>query len=187
MSPENAPGDSRLTDDADASHMWFLCGIPGSGKTRFGKSLEAEGFFFIELEAPEQPDSEHKRLKRVWDQAWPTGNQSAFVDELKAMRQSVVVEWGFPVRCTSVVQSLKEAGMRIVWFKCTYEVARSGYIERRGEATLRWFEDQIGDIRRKCEEMAAALGPYELNVLNKDGSRRTAADLYEELRRPEPR
>ena len=185
MSQENDPADSGLTDDADASHMWLLCGIPGSGKTKFGEILEAEGFFFIELEAPEQPDSEHHHLKQVWDQSLPSG--TAFVDELKAMRRSVAVEWGFPVSCTSVVQSLKEAGMRIVWFKCTYEAARSGYIERRGEAALHRFEAQIGDIRRKCEEMAAALNPYELNVLDKDESRRTTADLYEELRRTEPR
>src|SRR6185437_12442345 len=86
--------------------LLLITGIPGSGKTTYGKRLERDfGFVHCDLETPQ-------RLNRLG--IHPAG----YIDELKGRDQNVVVTWGFvPDELqTGIVSQFRNAGFRLIWF-----------------------------------------------------------------------
>jgi thymidylate kinase len=89
------------------------------------------------------------------------------------------LEWGFPVNdaCLALVKSLKENGVRVVWFECPDEVALARYLER-GDLRLEHFDAQVSKIRENYGWIMGEVEPEIIEVLNRDGSARSIEELY---------
>jgi hypothetical protein len=108
---------------------------------------------------------------------WESGVQH-FVQVLESDREEAVLEWGFPVNCLALVKSLKENGVRVVWFECPDDEARERYLER-GDQPVEWFDAQVRSIRENYERIMEEVDPEIIDLLNPDGSDRSTEELYD--------
>ncbi len=118
----------------------LLSGIPGTGKSRFGRHLAREhGFAHYDLEC--YPHGwPHQELKSMWD-----ANRSAFVAQVRQHHDRIALDWGFPVSCLSWVEELQKCGVRLVWFDGDVAHARQVF-EQRGRAAE--FDVQVAGIQK---------------------------------------
>jgi hypothetical protein len=116
----------------------LLSGIPGSGKSRFGKYLrDKHGFHFIET------DFDPIELDVLC-----SGDIHDYVARWVKRYNHICVEWGFKPCLLSRVLSLKEQGASIFWFICDKEIARLNYFEAHNNdlmAACAWYK-QIYEI-----------------------------------------
>ena len=82
----------------------------------------------------------HPELKQTWDT-----DRRAFVSQLRKHHDRITLDWGFSVRCLSLVVELRECGVKLVWFDGDITRAREIFVQRGGIA-VEWFEKQIADI-----------------------------------------
>ena len=90
------------------------------------------------------------------------------------------MEWGFPVTdtCLALVKSLKENGVRVVWFECADNEARARYL-KRGDLPVELFDAQVAKIRENYERIMMEIEPEIIELLNPDGSGRSTEELYD--------
>jgi adenylate kinase family enzyme len=155
----------------------LVTGLPGCGKSTFVRyaSERRKGRDVILEELA--PDDE---LQRLWLSGLSKGDAKAFVRALRNHPREAVVEWGFPVNapCIAFIKSMKEHGVRVVWFECPDDEARVRYL-KRGDRPVEWFDDQLPTIRQNYEWIMGEVEPEIIEVLNPDGSARSTEELYD--------
>lgn len=124
----------------------LVTGIPGAGKTTIGDYLEKEkGFTHLDYEKP--------------------GFRKTAV-QAAAIQGSVVISWGFmPGTDDDEVQSLRNAGFKLVWFDGNRESARREFI-RRGTVAVMYLDIQMARIRRMD---LTHMGALVINTFDKNG------------------
>jgi len=89
--------------------LLLITGIPGTGKTTYSDKFAREyGFLHHDFE-----DQRTQTLNRF------NANPPQFIEELLSEKKSVVVTWGFGPDCERsvfLVQQLRNAGFKLVWF-----------------------------------------------------------------------
>jgi predicted kinase len=161
--------------------LLLLTGVPGSGKSTLARlACERRRAFLVILEEePVAGDVRGHELRRIWIRDLASGTAQAFVRAVRNDSREVVVEWGFPVtpQCIAFVKSMKENGMRLVWFECADDVARERFTSR-GTVSLEAFEAQIQAIRANYSAIMDEIQPEVIDVLNADGSARSPEALF---------
>jgi hypothetical protein len=120
----------------------LLAGIPATGKSEFARYLARDhGFAHYDMES--YPGGwPHPELKGKWDTDRP-----AFVAQVRQHHDRIILDWGFPVSCLSLVKELQAQGVQLIWFAGDVARAREAYVLRGGMAVTD-FDRQVEAIRR---------------------------------------
>jgi hypothetical protein len=158
----------------------LISGIPGAGKSYFGRWLEAHhGYVHVDVEKEGQLASHH--LTKAWNCCFSHPNVGPFVKVLHRLAEHVVVNWGFPPQFLDVVQRFKVAGLVPWWFDADHAAARRAFVAR-GDVPIQAFEIQMAAIREQWPRIEAAFRPNIVSTLNPDGSRLSADAIYKVMR-----
>ncbi|MBI2439663.1 MAG: hypothetical protein HYV45_03645 [Candidatus Moranbacteria bacterium] len=133
----------------------FICGIPGTGKTTIGNSLEKHyGFLHIDLEGPLFGEVENLSL--------------VFFERLVKNTNNIVITWGFPPEESSleIARYLKDNGFTCVWFDGNREAARSVF-KKRGTVSEDMFDIQVKSIDEK--NVLRKIRPLCYNTFQENG------------------
>ena len=99
-------------------------------------------------------------VKSSWDSMFAdTGTTRLFVDGLTRTGRFIVLDWGFPVGCLPIVESLKQAGVEIWWFDGDRDAARQSFI-KRGTVPVECLDIQMRDINREWPAIKQVFGDH---------------------------
>lgn len=163
----------------------FICGIPASGKSSFGKFLENKhGYFYIDMEHNPWPDENiHKIWDLIFQQLGDESRISSFLDSLETKGEKVVLDLGFVPNDAYywIVATLKKYGCRVIWFNCSYNIAKKRFLNRKTSPPLELFELQIERIKNNWGIIASMVDPEVVEVTAENGSDKTKIQIYEEI------
>ena len=137
----------------------FLAGLPGTGKTEFGKFLfEKYGFSHFDLEENNWPQSE---LREIWNQS-----RGDFIAKLKSKK--TILNWGFPASYSNWVKEILDNGFSFIWFTGKEECARKWFLKKKNDPLIENFDAQVHLIRQN--DLPRSLGyPFiQVNVFEDD-------------------
>lgn len=160
----------------------LLCGIPGSGKTAFGKYLhDKHGHTYTSLEGKEWED---KKMQSLWDNIFTAKRQhyavEKFVCYLHDNYENVVLDWGFSMDQMDVASSLRSESCYIVWFTCNIATARKRFLKRNKNSAT-YFDTQIKIIQENNKKIADRLKPKVIDVLKENRTDKTMEDIYSDF------
>ena len=166
------------------SRLLLLAGVPATGKSTFAGRLHAErGYFKFVLEEiiPARASKDEAEVWKLWQEAVQTSDASRLVKKLRNLPGPVVVEWGFPINqaCIRCVESMKQNGMRLLWFECPDDVARDRFVER-ATVPVAAFDIQMPRIRANYDSITA-LGPEIVDVISPQGMSKTVEEIEAEI------
>jgi len=130
----------------DTPTLVLLSGVPGTGKSTFGRWAEREhGVVHIDVE---QGGFDRFGLISAWRAICllPPPDVMSFVRELQRLGQPVLVDWGFPPAVLPLVRALHDAGLRAWWFDGDRAAARNAFIHR-DTVSLRALDSATGPAR----------------------------------------
>jgi hypothetical protein len=154
----------------------FLAGIPGSGKSTFGRWLQsAHGVLHIDAERDNKLVS--LGLKGAWDQGFVTGSFAEFTQAVHRLGAPVILDWGFPVGCLNAAIAIRSAGFSSWWFEADLQLARREFL-MRGDARAQSFDSQVLEINRNREAIDRAFHPNIIEVLSATGGRLAAEVIW---------
>jgi shikimate kinase len=162
----------------------FLCGMPASGKSEFGKYLQDKhGYTYIPMEEKVWPDN---KLRLLWNDVFNSPKRQynkveKFVCYLYDNYENVVLDWGFPMTHIPVVGLLKRQWCEIIWFVCGTTIARQRFIKRSGTEAVSKFDSQVKDIKENVQNIEKSLNPKVIDVLKEDKSSKTKDEIYMEF------
>lgn len=122
--------------------IFFIGGIPSSGKSWFGDWLEAHhGVVHVDAEIDQGRDLDAAGIHDVWDQTLRAPRYAvSLVTTLRAHTKPIVITWGFHPRYIEAVAEMKHAGMDASWFGGDWDAAR--VLHRRAGKSVIEFEAQ---------------------------------------------
>ena len=124
----------------------LISGIPACGKSTYGTWLEQKkGFVHLDVEKNEGAVLRSTGLQASWDAMFTTGSAAVFVDDLKELKQPIVLDWGFPPRYIEIVAALKTTRMELWWFDGDRMAAREAFLQR-GTLSAAAFKMQMESI-----------------------------------------
>ena len=120
----------------------LLSGIPATRKSTFARYLAGEhGFAHYDMECyPHRWP--HPELYGTWNSDRP-----AFVAQLRQLHDRIVLDWGFPPDCLSMVGELQACGVRLIWFGGDIACARKAF-KARGGRDVGCFDEQVANIQK---------------------------------------
>lgn len=161
----------------------FICGIPASGKSSFGKYLSDNyGYLFIDMENNWPDESLHAEWNTIFSVVRDELNVKNFISSISNKSKNTVLDLGFPVNETYlwIIPLLAKHGCRIVWFECEEGIAKKRYMARDNRP-IEWFETQMANIKDNWEKIKAEINPVRVNVLKPDKSSKTKQEVFKEL------
>jgi hypothetical protein len=162
----------------------LLSGIPGAGKTHFGKWLEkTHGYVHLDVEKDGAVTKAH--LLDAWNACIASADVAPFVESLNRLRGSVVVNWGFPPRFLDVIQRFKDEGLEPWWFDADPEAARRAFVAR-GDVPLQAFQTQMAAIQEGWRNIEATFRPNIITTLFPDDTRLPAEVIYKMMHEARP-
>jgi len=157
-------------------HYLLLSGIPGAGKSHFGRWLEdTQGYVHLDIEKDGCLTTHH--LIDAWNACFSSREVGSFVKSLHRVGERVVVNWGFPPRLLNVVQCFKAAGLVTWWFDADRDAAMRAFVARN-DVPIKAFEIQMAAIREQWPHIEATFRPNIINTLNSEGSRISPEAIY---------
>jgi hypothetical protein len=159
--------------------LLLLSGIPGAGKSHFGRWLEeTHGHLHLDVEKDGRLAS--NGLLDAWNNCFTTSGVGQFVRALQHLGDHVVVNWGFPPRFLNVVQGFKAAGLVPWWFDADHDAAKRAFVAR-GDVSIQAFEIQMTAIREEWSSIEATFRPNIIATLRADGSRIPPEMIHETM------
>jgi len=157
-----------------------LAGLPASGKSYFGQWAEKRfGVLHLDVEKGPLPLG----LDAFWHKCFEEADVTSFVESLRSLNRSVLINWGFPVSCLPIVNLLKSAGVTLWWFDADPDQARREFV-KRADVALAAFERQIADISREWRSIQTTFEPNIITTLAANGQRVAPAELFDHLFAP---
>lgn len=162
-------------------HDVFIAGVPATGKSWLGQWLaEEHGYIHIDAERDDGTDFDRVGIHRQWDELISTGRATKFVNAIRRLQNSVVVNWGFPTRYLYVVTALQAEGVNAWWFHAPRKLARQAFVARGGIDPI-YFDRQMADIEREWLLITSVFGRRIVEGLRSDGSQRTPEEIWGEI------
>lgn len=160
--------------------LLLLSGIPGAGKSHFGRWLEdTHGYVHLDVEKDGCLASHH--LVDAWSSCFASPDVGRFVKSLHRLGDRVVVNWGFPPRFLNVVQRFKAARLVPWWFDADHDAARRAFVAR-ADVPIRAFRIQMAAIQAQWANIEATFRPNIITTLMSDDSRLSVEAIYKETR-----
>lgn len=159
----------------------FVSGIPGCGKSTFGRWLEAEkNFAYV--------DMEHDGLKthgfrQSWDRFYDGTDTKTFIQALQTHPSSIVLDWGFPPSCVPIVQRIKDAGLAMIWLDGD-RLSTRHYFAQRGTVPVSEFDTQFANICKHWSAIEPLFGSNIIKVVHADGTRLSLDIIFTRIFRP---
>jgi hypothetical protein len=146
--------------------MALVSGIPGSGKSEYGRWLQRErGFIHLDLE---NGGMDRPELYSGWQQCVSTGLPAALVEAVDRLGAPVVLDWGFPPRFLPLVRSLHDAGVAAWWFDGDRAAARASFV-RRGTVPVEALDQQMQRLDAAWPGISEFYGARVVNVVSPGG------------------
>jgi hypothetical protein len=146
----------------------FVAGIPSTGKTHFGRWLQAEhGYLHIDAEVEGELD--RLGLREVWNIAVASQDCTRLASVLHTRGAPAVFNWGFPLVCLPIAAALKHAGFSSWWFEGDIAAARREHC-RLGKDTGA-FHTQLVAIQAHAAKITELFAPNILAVLDGNAGR----------------
>ncbi|TMA77890.1 MAG: hypothetical protein E6J74_42385, partial [Deltaproteobacteria bacterium] len=151
-------------------HEIFVAGVPATGKSWLGQWLaEQHGYVHIDAERAGGADLDRAGVHNEWDQLISTGRATKFVNAIRKLPSSVVVNWGVPTRYLYVISALQAEGVHTWWFHAPRNLARLAFVARGGIDPV-CFDRQMTDIEREWLLIKSVFGSRIVEGLRSDGS-----------------
>jgi hypothetical protein len=147
----------------------LLCGIPGAGKSTFGRWLRDErGYAYVDLEAkPDKPDSlDATAFREPWE-AFLRGSPSMLLQ--RATGRGIAFDWGFPITHLPVVTRLGQIGFIPWWFDGDRLVARHHFVQRN-TVPVENFDIQYANISAAWSSIIPLIGDRVVKAARTDGT-----------------
>jgi adenylate kinase family enzyme len=159
--------------------LFLIVGVPGTGKTTFGKALAATfGFVHSDLE-------DQLTLKRF------AANPTQFIADMVSGNRNVVT-WGFvpdPQQSVSIVLEFQTAGFKLIWFDRNRPTALKRFQERAkaesrsdAEFYLRMHEFYLQMHKIEASKIIDAIKPAVIDSFDAQGEFKSPTVLLEEMR-----
>lgn len=162
----------------------FICGIPASGKSTFGKYLKDNfGYFYIDMEH----EWFDENLHAIWNLIFVSFEENRirdFVNAVNAKSTNSALDLGFPLyndNYFKIIPKLKEFDCQIVWFNCDEEIAKQRFLKRPDSPSIETFNTQMRNIRNNWDKVLDLINPVVINVLKSDKSGKTVEEIYNDL------
>jgi hypothetical protein len=170
----------KLQDEEEIDRRGFelllIAGIPGTGKSTFGKWLQTEqGFVHIDLETDHL---DQMGLRKAWEAFWPSRDLSSFPNQLARLSKPVVLDWGFPPLLLSAVANLKSAGADLCWFEGDRISARALCVKTKGPSAAAAFDFQIARIASAWALIAPLFGKI-IQTVGPGGEIKQPAEVWD--------
>lgn len=161
-----------------AEPVLLISGIPGSGKSTFGRWLEeTRGFLHVDMEAR---GLDRHGLRPSWEQFLGDLSSQVFCGRLFDLPEPVALDWGFPVTCLLVVEALRRQGVRPWWFTGDRLFARINFLKTKGPDP-RPFDCQYADISAHWPAISPVFSDRIMRMVRQDGSCMPCDEVYREL------
>jgi adenylate kinase family enzyme len=145
----------------------FIAGIPGTGKTTIGNTLERDhGFKHINLEGS---DFEEFR-----------NNQNKTVNEWVSSKENIIISWGFAPQdfVTEVVLKLKSNEFKFIWFDGNRDAARKAF-NNRGDVSEELLNVQLERIDNY--DVIGKMNPVIYNTFQENGEFKKKEVIIQDL------
>jgi hypothetical protein len=154
----------------------LLTGIPATGKSSYGRWLEAnKGFIHLDLE---NAKPEHANLVGIW---WGICKGTNSVEAmLQEAGRPVAVDWGFPPHLYPWVQAAKDAGVSVWWFDGDRAAARESFIQR-DTVPVAALDVQMASIANYWPNIEPILGPSIIEAIKPDGSYEPLDAIFKQM------
>jgi hypothetical protein len=157
----------------------FLCGIPSSGKSTFGKWLqERKGFLHLDVQSPTNQDQRHwsGRFFKIHSPNAAT----SFAEDLLRLDCPVVLDWGFPPHCLDLARAFKGAGLKTWWLDGDRAAARRPFVER-GWMALKKLDFQLALLEQHWAEIKALVGANVIATIDPLGNFLPEEAIYQRM------
>jgi shikimate kinase len=155
----------------------LLSGIPGSGKSSYGRWLAAKKqFLHLDLE---EGDLKKFRLEELWNAFWSAG-RDGFVEALLDHAAPICLDWGFPPNCLPIVQRLIDAGVEGWWFEAKPQPAKKHFLRKRPLAEAD-FNKQVKNIEASRPEIMTLFQQHIIQALQADGTHVPCEEIYAQM------
>lgn len=150
----------------------LLSGLPGAGKTHLGTCLSRNhGYYHLDME-----DWPADFAKEIWDQ----GNIAAFVQQLDAVANNVVLSWGYPPSCLSTVREMRSLGVTTFWIDAPLIFCRRHWRPKEGQSGADFIR-QIAQIEASWSELNDFYGDHAISVASINFSHTPESQIIEEI------
>ena len=160
--------------------LLVISGVPGAGKSHFGRWLRSKGWRWIDNDKVASKPSKDV-IEASWLGVFGVGDATerikGFVNAARADATPTVLEFGFPVQLLPVVEAMRASGALAWWFTgdgptCLSDWRSSWHSEMPDEI---WWR-QYDAITREWPAIAQVYGP---NIIRTRLATRhmTAADI----------
>jgi hypothetical protein len=155
----------------------LLSGIPGSGKSCYGRWL-AKNKAYLHLDL-EHGDLEKHGLERLWDEFW-SSRSDRFIAALLENSCPICLDWGFPPRCLPIVQRLADAGIELWWFEADPQLAKKFLLDRATVSEAA-FNEQMANIEASRRAIMELFGQNVIRPFREGGARVPHEQIYAQM------
>jgi len=161
----------------------FLSGLPGCGKSHFGRWLAQEqGYLHIDFE------KDHAMLLRDF----PTQlfrfidirTPEPLIEALRAKGAPVVFNWGFPMSYLDVAEELGRL-LIPVWLWAEPARAKASFMHR-ADVPEAAFDRQMAAISTHSSKLESIFGPRRIQSILSDGAKVDCEALFSVIQRSVP-
>jgi hypothetical protein len=158
-----------------AKPIIFTAGIPGTGKSSYGRWLaKAKGFTYIDME---HDDLDVQGFRPSWDEFTGASGSDRFITELLSHPSPVCLDWGFPPQCVPIVRRLAQGGIDLWWFDADEAIAKK-YFLRRATVSEAAFDTQMARIESARDQIMPLFRDHVITVITSDGVHLQNEDIY---------
>lgn len=161
-----------------AKPIIFVAGVPGTGKSSYGRWLaKTKGFTHVDME---HDDLDTHGFRKSWDEFTAPPRSTRFISELLSHRSRVCLDWGFPPQCLPIVRRLAEAGLDLWWFEASAALAKK-YFLQRGTVLEAAFDKQMEWIESARGQIMPLFGDHVITAITSDGAYLKNEDIYAQM------
>jgi hypothetical protein len=158
----------------------LVCGIPGSGKTKYCEWLEREkGFLHLDVDKLSDGKGTPTKLALF---GLLNRDIGAFISEVSKRDGSVVIDWGFPMTSLPIVQLLRKLGFEVWWFDGDRLAAEQAFTNR-GTVSLEAFRIQMKSIEACWTQVEKLAGRRIIKAVSAGPAHAPPECLFEEMLR----
>jgi hypothetical protein len=145
----------------------LICGIPAVGKSTFSQWLSTHhGYFHFDID---QDGDIGGCLYKALQEAARLRSAMPLDQEVQALSSGpIVVDWGFPMGATWMVEALRDLGFQLWWLDGDRVAARLRY-SARGTGSIMNFDTQLRSIEDNWHKIESLFGQRTISTLGSDG------------------